>query len=485
MKKKMVLFLVMIVSISMILSAAGQNESSTAVSKTLLTVRVPMPTQETSPSEKTPRVVVTPYAIRDLFIEKNPDIEVEFDFTEGEDAAMFQARIAAGTAPDVDHQHSSGWQFGYYLPMDAYLAEPNPYYPQAATWKDMFYPTIWQDFTSANACLRPDGVVTGIPLVQSPGEIVLLYYNKNLLQELGIAVAPKTIEEFTAACETAIAAGYYGFMPPTWMNSLGGIGWWGLEFGQGNSLMMNLFDEIDANKDGVVTEEEKAKALISGMFDPDKNDWILDVHSVEKRKLTELAIPGWTSLKDDTLWRQGKVLFTEHVPTLINDWGSDPNITFEIGMTPYPVATSKTIEGLQDLEWTRQGPVRATPGDAVARIIAPSVKIHGNIDAAVNWVQFITTPEILNPYLEETGWVGAVKGSSIPEVYREYLSQPFPKRTYLMFPHVLDNQSFDEFKKIGQLWYKDQMSDTEYVDTLYDVLINGATRMLKALESQK
>jgi hypothetical protein len=54
-----------------------------------------------------------------------------------------------------------------------------------------------------------------------------------------------------------------------------------------------------------------------------------------------------------------------------------------------------------------------------------------------------------------------------------------------MFPHVLDNQSFDEFKKIGQLWYKDQMSDTEYVDTLYDVLINGATRMLKALESQK
>lgn len=134
-----------------------------------------------------------------------PNVKIEFvDVGNQDRSAWMQARMLSKDAPDVFwDNYDDTWlhyQKGWFLKMDDWLQKPNPYQDNKP-WKDMFVPGI------LDSVRAPDGALYVIP---ADGVGVAIYYNKQIFNDLGLAI-PKTWSEFMDAQAKIKAAGITPF----------------------------------------------------------------------------------------------------------------------------------------------------------------------------------------------------------------------------------------------------------------------------------
>lgn len=136
-----------------------------------------------------------------------PDTRIEFVNVPSSQREWLVTQLAGGQAPDIlSVEVEDVWvdtQKGWYAPLDAYLARPNPFVaagqPGAERWWDLFkYQTV------TRGKLGPDGRMWCIPLDMVETGI---FYNKTIFDELGLAL-PRTWEEFLDVQERLAQAGY-------------------------------------------------------------------------------------------------------------------------------------------------------------------------------------------------------------------------------------------------------------------------------------
>jgi raffinose/stachyose/melibiose transport system substrate-binding protein len=194
------------------------------------------------------------------FEARSPDTRIEFLNVPGVREYLV-TQLSSGRAPDIINVNVEDvWtdvQKGWYVALDPYLEQPNPFVvekgdpnaPGYKQWWDIFrYQAISRGKAAPDGlvyCLSYDMIETG------------LFYNKDIFKKVGVEV-PKDWDEFLEVCEKVQAAGY----TPVLM----GIGMFNdwctdLFFDQ---LYNNLLPGIDLTKD------PKREPYLQGYLDWDE-----------------------------------------------------------------------------------------------------------------------------------------------------------------------------------------------------------------------
>lgn len=124
------------------------------------------------------------------FERENPGVRIRFEMVPGS-REYFLTQVANGTAPDVIQVNAEeivqDAGKGWYLPMDEWLDQPNPFEKTGLPWREAFaYPEV---FAKRRA---PDGKIYN--LCYDINETAI-YYNKTEWRKRGFAL-PETWEEF-------------------------------------------------------------------------------------------------------------------------------------------------------------------------------------------------------------------------------------------------------------------------------------------------
>jgi raffinose/stachyose/melibiose transport system substrate-binding protein len=127
---------------------------------------------------------------------QHPNVDIVREVQDFENMkTLINTALSSGTGPDVVLYGSGA---GFMGPLvDANLLLPLDDYVEQYGWRDRIYPWTWDSVT-----FNDHVYAVGHEL-----EMIGVYYNKAIFTELGLEV-PTTYEEFLAACQTALDAGY-------------------------------------------------------------------------------------------------------------------------------------------------------------------------------------------------------------------------------------------------------------------------------------
>jgi ABC-type glycerol-3-phosphate transport system substrate-binding protein len=279
------------------------------------------------------------------------------------------------------------------VPLTKYLDEPNPYVPGNQKWSDLFI-APWLRVTRST-----DGEMRFLPLDSVPIGII---YNKDLFARAGITKVPETYKEFDEALDKLNAIGVVPYLPI--------FGWTNL-FIQG-SLLSAKVDLLDVlTVDGVLDGEEIARGFEKGLLsakDPEFTEW---VRLMKER--TRYYPTGWQSTDVMAGFVQGQIAMIEAVGVHMRMVSDDANRRFEVGTFPFPLVTTETSP------FGTSGVIRGSAGYSTCWQITNTAVANGSVDACVDFLRFITTPEnnarMVNSLSASTPAVIGAKGVALFE----------------------------------------------------------------------
>lgn len=398
-------------------SSSEQTTTAVAQSELKFKGKITMFAQAYHPVEPTktnPNPPTQIKAIAKKYTELHPGIEIEFiPSLEGQDYnAWLKTKIAGGMAPDIfwaQWMDLNGGVFpkGSCIDMNEYLSKPNPYYPEAAAWSDMFYPFVQGQIAGANGehwNIDGDYVATAV------------IYNKALFAKAGIDKEPSNWSEFTEANKKLLAAGItpwaFGFGNNgdsrdrmTWLSRLFYTNFYSADFEKlavaGSTTSLN--------------DLEACVAFKKGLFGPKDPRWLgwWDIIKQQAEYLQKDFTSAATT--PDTVFN----MFVNQQIAMYFDgsWAGNnlknANASFDYGSFAFPMpdpGCSQYATGF-DSSGAIGGP-NAAFQFCIASPKADKDMTQDKQDACADWLMFITTPENNAAIVNEKGsFVPLVKGA--------------------------------------------------------------------------
>lgn len=339
--------------------------------------------QPTESMEKTPQNLLPANAvvrIGDKYKQLYPEVG-KLDFIRvptATDARLWtETSQAGGTIPHISWQHSfqidNDLKKGWWLPLDDYVKEPNPYLkagePGSKTWLDQFFEIP----TSTKRCL--DGKLYIIPfdLITT-----FFYYNKDIFAKAGVSV-PKTWVEYQKIQQT---------IKDMSITPNGMIGWVDSQIAQ--MTFASLEKEIKPGG-GPVLRKEVACAIKNKVWNfetPIAADYLRIL-----KEMVPFHDPDWSSeaIKIDA-WRQRfkqqKIAIAEDHTQMFGLLKADSLLQFEWGAFYCPTITKETSQ----FSTGRPAP---PIGGATSTQLAVTTRAEkeGRLELAVDFLRFLSVPE--------------------------------------------------------------------------------------------
>jgi raffinose/stachyose/melibiose transport system substrate-binding protein len=304
-----------------------------------------------------------------------------------------RTQLAGGVAPEIVAINTeSVWpdaDKGWWLSLEPYMAEPNPYVPGDETWIETF---ANQALTQAKR--GPDGYLycVSFDLVETA-----IFYNKDIFEEVGVAI-PETWAEFVEMQKKLKTAGYI----PLCMADANAADWaQDIVFDQ---LYYPILDEIDVER-GPDEEEEYLRGYLfpkelcynikRGYFSPQDERyremwrlikewrayWNLDLVNTDR---VRLFVIGKAAMMWEGSWFIRRML-------------NDPYVDFEWGVFYLPPMTEETSPFAAGVE-------AAVIGGAGLQLSVTKRAIDdGDLDQTIDFLRFITAPRNCERIVEEAG----------------------------------------------------------------------------------
>ena len=332
----------------------------------------------------------------------HPGVKIEFvvqPWTSEQDMRTWHiTQLAAGTVPDLMSTQPNWIREdlgkGWWVNLDPYLAEKNPYNPQYETWEDNFYPNldIWW-------------LVDGHRYTASTTQVqCVLYYNKDIFRELGLG-EPNTWSELMEGAKKIKSAGY---IPFAWtLSDLNQLTWTSGWFT--NFVFGDRFDEFNSNDDEVVSDWELAKTIREGIFTATQPEYLECLRLM--KEMSEYWSPGCIGATRPTTYREwvmGEAVIFEDGSWNFYGIDNDPLRDFDYGAFYYPRLTSKASPFIKsdDIPLNNKA---AGYGDNMG---VPTVtKERGTFDLAIDFFRFFTDPERITALCQEAYRLPNVKGA--------------------------------------------------------------------------
>lgn len=343
------------------------------------------------------------------FEEKEPNITVNTTVLPiAEFSQTLSTQLTAGTAPELVFNQAPH-EAEQVVQLDEYLNKPNPYVEGNEKWIDIFNPEQFGPDTtrSRNAAGHYEWVPFNLVIIG-------IYYNQEILDEAGVKAPIKTYGEFIDACGKIKSAGYTPFaMDNGWL----GQGW---TYSTISSMMTAKYAE-DLNQfdpDGKPGTSEQvsgksiAKAVLTGELDPTTTPEVAESLKLLKELFDTCATENWSGIpggkafigSDEFLGGKAAMSFgANFAATNLEE------VDWKYGTMAFPTIT-KEDSPLSSGEPAKFG---AAPGGTSYMI--PSTTEGEELDAAVKFLQFATSPTGAQPWLDKSGGIPSQKdGEAAP-----------------------------------------------------------------------
>lgn len=443
------------------------------------------PTAATTVSTQTPRVVTALRVLADRFKTQTgitvnfvnpalngPDIGIDRDKW----LAYMQSSVAAGTAPDVVYvptgpdQSGSGW----FLPLNEYFAQPNPFVSGNKAWKDVFYSRALDRERGIGGKNFTIPMAAGYPYV-----LIGTFYNKDLMKQAGITSAPKTWEEWMQQLARVKAAGIAPMAPFPAESKTGSV--WPMWSTLVPPFTAHLVPQVDTDKSGEIGVAEIAKAVKSGVVT--MKDAHFQAAFLQYKRQLSYYLPGWNAADIPAAWNAGKVaqkyggfweIFAERSNTQRKfDWGFLPTL-------PVTKETSPLVTWTPKLAPTGKARLEGIDGSLhMYAIIESSVKRNSNTDAAVQWMKFITTPEA-NEFIvnENPDSIPAVRGANPDPLWNQLADLAVPDFGPTLYPFAIDQEQQTNLQREIVIWSLGQKTNRAFFDTVQKDMVRAADKFL-------
>lgn len=466
--------------------ASGKNDDTTGKTSStdknkqvelLVDLHGFIPSINKEPTAENPNVFLSTQKIADEFTKLNPNIKIKWARSkpvgglQKELSEWFTTQINAGTCPAIAFTWGTAFQDrDWYYPLDDIISQPNAYVEGNTKWSDMFPSYLWTNEGVQDVKKR----VVAIPVVLDAGPPTGYYYNKEAFAKANITSIPKTWEEFITASKKLKEAGYIPVAPWGFFKSAQ-LDQWVSQFCVSPSVGGYVKEKADYDKDGVVDSNELLRACKEGLYNPIEHDYARAMYKELKRYYTEVLAPGWENSDYMTPWNEGKVGMKEEGLWALQAENNNKGRKFDYGVFPAPIMSKDTTPFSAEIEYTEKGPYQ--PGCALQlNIMKPAVeKDPAILEAAVKFLQYLTIPDNISMIvLEQGAQIGAVKGTEIPPLLNEFLSNPFAKPTKAGWPSAFNNEQNLDMNKQFEIWVKGQMTDDEFFKKVNELQQKGA-----------
>lgn len=314
--------------------------------------------------------------------------------------ATLSTQLSAGTAPALVFNQASYQQF-MVTPLDSYLKKPDPYVPGNKHWIDLFNPKYY-GYNQA-ASVSAQGHLNWIPF-NLVG--VAVFYNEGAFSKAGVQ-PPKDFADMIKECPALRAAGYTPFAGE---DSDISVGWtFGVIF---NQLMAKYRSKLNvftvAGKAGTApqtTAEDWAKALATGEITT-KTPEVAESLTLTKQFYDNCVTKNWSGIAGNSGALVGIQEFSSGKAAMT--WGTDfassaiPNVPFKYASIPFPTATKASTPLSQNFP----AQFGVSPGGTSYMI--PSTTKGAQLAAAIKFLQFVSAPNHIKPWLDATGAVSAL-----------------------------------------------------------------------------
>jgi ABC-type glycerol-3-phosphate transport system substrate-binding protein len=348
-----------------------------------------------------------PKAMNDMkaqYEEAHPDVTIEFvpNLPSGYEEWLM-TQMSGGTSPEIVWYQrgyiARDYEKGWFVNLDPYLAEKNPYDAAANSWKEAFQGPVIASGTA------PDGHIYMIT-----GDIVGtgFFYNKSRFDKLGLKM-PTTWKEFIAVQQALKDDGTF---PMSISYELTGgtplYGSWSTRiiqdvmYDKKMSMLKCTTDPVAHTwKPGEnLPPQVMVNAIKDGRYSPRDAEW---GEMLKILKDWSVYYPeGFTALPPDqvyTLWATDKAAIAWMGSWQNKPVRNDPLIEFEWGIfDKIPTLTEETSQFGGSLF-----PAMAGVGGVFQYAIASEAEKRGVLNETVDWMRFITAPKQLIALLNDHG----------------------------------------------------------------------------------
>jgi ABC-type glycerol-3-phosphate transport system substrate-binding protein len=323
--------------------------------------------------------------------------------------------LAAGTAPELVFNQAPHKPHMVHA-LDEYLAKPNPYIkagPGSEKWVDVFRKRYYGPGNPASR--NAEGKVEFVPF-NLVG--IGLFYNKQAFDEAGLNAPFETFEELVDGCGKLRAAGY---TPLAMDRSDLGPGW---SVSTISGMLLDKYvDRLNVytidGKPGKATSstgapavagKAVAKAVLTGELTT-KTPEVVATHELLKRMWDACVDKNWSG---NTEGLNGAVVGLRDFAA--GDagmaWGVNfgvsalQEVKFDFASMPFPQITEESTP------LASSAPARFGASVGGTSYMIPSTVEGEELDAAVKFLQFVSTPDNIQPWLVATGGISAVEGAT-------------------------------------------------------------------------
>lgn len=327
-------------------------------------------------------------------------------------------QLAAGSATELVFSQANHDPYMVHS-LTEELEQPNPYVEGNERWIDLFNP----DYYTVDKVANSEGNAEYIPF-NLVG--VALFYNADAFDEAGVGNMD-TFEDFLAGCDDLSEAGY---IPVAMDNGPIGIGW---TTGALTAQFFNgeIFDEwnvYDASGEPgtaeILTPKSIGRAMATGEFVADMPQVRESLEQL-KRFFDHCVSPDWSGTASTgafvggQLFPSGEAAMAWSSNFGVNELGTE----FEVGSMPFPTITQETSDLVTG------EPARFGTGLGGTAYMIPSTVEGAEYDAALKFLQFASSPEHVQPWLDTSGGVPVLLDAEVPENVSGFLdgewAEPF------------------------------------------------------------
>ncbi|MDX9972329.1 MAG: extracellular solute-binding protein [FCB group bacterium] len=375
--------------------------------------------------------------------------------TEGE---WLKTQLIGGIAPEIVTMNTEvAWQAidkDWFVPLDEFFQRPNTYIPGNEHWMDSFAnPALTNSKRAPNGklyCLTLDTVETGF------------FYNKTLLNKLGIAGPPETWSEMLDSFKVIQDA---GITPMTAQFNIASD--WGQDI-----VFEMIYHDLLPSLDPIPSPPD-IKDYQVNFLDPQEAGFLFTKGFFSSRD------PRWREVNRLVKeWRQYwarelkfsdplRLFFTGRLAVLwdgswtIRRLAKDPYINFEWGIGYVPAITQETSR------YASGSPATLIGGAATQVHITNSAVNNGTLEDCVDFLMFLSAPQNIERITNEAlMFMPNVKGAKMDERLQPF-SEIFKRKSCaIQWMEAMD----PEYKKVWRRWLdyylEDGFSQEEYLKVL-------------------
>lgn len=395
--------------------------------------------------------------------EEATGITIEFNNVSDSYRTWLATQFSANQGPDVysgilydmTSDYESGLLYNF-----ADLYESESAYDTGKPWKDTLPESILERM------YLTDGSVPGYP---TTSQVVRIFYNVDMMEDAGCEI-PTTWEEFMDVCQKLSDAGYtpFGFANASHQD----LCWLWFCNSISNQLNEELLHTIDVSGNGYAELNEIVKAFEEGALDFSSPQF------QECFTLMKDFSQYWTSdyngLVSATAYDQfmrGQVAMVQAMSTNMTSFLDGIDGAFEIGVMPVPTITTETSEYAMG-----QSVVLGGQPDIIYGINAACANDEKKLEAAIDFVQYMSSPEVQMMYCESTDRLPLATSTELPERLEGFIITEDALRA--AYYTGVNNEWRDYFARGGQTFLDGSQSLEDYCAYLNEAFASVCEQLM-------